>query len=274
MVFDRERGGSPAPVALARLGSLRECLTTGNNLRALLQSPHLGPKVLAPLLPDVGVCLARWQEDLPVLTNFLRGELQLSKENLSSLERFALNAPAELGAELGKAKAGQLGAKVRLSVERKIEHLLPLMASTIAHLELLVEATHSSSLAFDLEEFFLTSSLSSMIPEHRTVSLVGDLSRLEVVAPARVLMSCLGILAATTEGNKKDSLVVHVSSKDDGVHFAFRRGAPTPQLFEIPVYASSADSGEIVMIALRPSGGVVHFEQASLTIPGARRTVV
>lgn len=261
----------PAPNTLASLGSLRECVIAATNLKGLLNSVRVGPKVLQPLLPDVDACLSHWQSAIPELVAHIEEDLALDKGQLQALRDESMVAPLHLATALRAAAFGPFGAKARLSVERRLDELLPLMSSTVAQMELLVGAKALPSNTVHVDELFTPPSKTSSSRPYRPVSLFGKIEALEIVAPAQFISACLGCLASSISIPAGQSLGLRVSHEGDSVEFRFFSTLAEPPLVMLPVFIPSKYSRTVVVAALRPHAGRLSPDGQGLLLNGQRR---
>jgi hypothetical protein len=261
----------PAPIALASLGSLRECVIAATNLKGLLASLRVGPKVLRPLLPDVDACLSHWQSAIPELVALIEEDLDLEKGQLTALREESMAAPIRLATALRAAAFGAFGAKTRLDVERRLNELLPVMSSTVAQMELLVGAKQRPSNTVHVDELFTPPSKTSSSRPYRPVSLFGKIKELEIVAPAQLVSACLGCLASTIPIETGKSLGLRIGHNDESVEFHFFSTDAEPPLVMLPVFIPSRHSRTVVAAALSPHAGRLSPDGQGVLLNGRER---
>lgn len=130
--------GAPAgETARTAVGALREMLSALGNLQQLLRSRSIGPKALAPLLPEVvhgaAPVLARLHTFWPTLGDSPLAECQ------QPLQKGLEQALGELQGTLGQAALRPLGAGSRLKVEAVVARALRELGGSLALFELVAD---------------------------------------------------------------------------------------------------------------------------------------
>jgi hypothetical protein len=130
-------GALAGDAARTAVGALREMLSALGNLQQLLRSRSIGPKALAPLLPDVvhgaGPLLERLDSFWPLLGQSPLGQCR------HELQRGLEQAIDELRSTLGPATQRPLGAGARLKAEAAVARALRELGGSLALFELVTD---------------------------------------------------------------------------------------------------------------------------------------
>ncbi len=178
---------------LGAFGGLREALAGLRNLEHLLASVQVGPKLLAHVLPELKANSADWKGDALGLVHHAEREFS-SAGSLGQFELHLSNLFDEIATVLDAIDAEAVSAKTRLALERDVRRLVPMLVTSIEHLEILVETTFAKGVPLSLAELLSSKPDIGSDRPYRPVFVDGDAASIEVVLPARVLLRALGTL--------------------------------------------------------------------------------
>lgn len=155
---------------------------------------HVGPKVLAHVVPEVAESCAPWREQTTVLIRFISATLQLEGE-LKELEEYSTRTANELEQALSESAGGTFSAKKRLQLERRVLSLAPELSSLVEHLEILAEATWARGLSLPLSELLCSRPERGSDRPFLSLPVRGAATAVEVTVPPRMGLRALGVLA-------------------------------------------------------------------------------
>lgn len=245
--------------ALAAAGQLRECVAAVHNLEHLVTSISVGPQVLTQVIPDVAHHLRSFEATLDsglgLVTNF---GIEMSGQDRALVCAPAQQNVGELLELLGQMSDESVTAKRRLGLERSLGKILPVLVTTVAHVELLLEACQAGSAEMTVLELLTSLPERGSDRPHRPVSVGGSgLERL-VCVPPRVILKALSAWSANAlaHGGPNGGLLVGGGPLE--VEFSVAE-IERPQLVaRFPVFSPASYTEIVVGAVLRPLGGSIR----------------
>lgn len=253
---------NPPAEVLARLGQLREALASLRNVEHLLSSVQIGPKVLHDVLPELEASASSWGSDASELLRYCEasgGDPNL----LVGFEEFLRELFAEFSRELAEASRTMMTAKARLSLERGVRKMVPVAATALEHLELLVEATGARGVALSLRELLLSRPDIGSERPYLPVPISGETESLEVRLPARVALRALGGLLGQVDSGSGLS----VESLGDRCRLTVVPALRGEMTAHFPILPSLPETSRVVAHALAHYDVTVSDDGRVLEIP-------
>lgn len=256
-MFDAGPPHEQAP--LASLGQLRECVAAIRNLKQLVGSLSVGPKVLTPIVSEVAECVASVDPVVSSLTDSLRETFPAYLGVLDGLSESALEGGRGFVARLRPYSGGPLQAKARLEVEHLVADSLPQFERLVRHWELLVDAASAVPLEMSLSDVLLSGPASPADQKREVLPVYIPSAEVYVRVPPRVILNCLAAWWSQSSPGQDSGIVVEV----EGTQVVFRAGIPSSHQLELelPVFPSGGETGQVVLAAL-------SLHQASVDVRG------
>ena len=246
------------PSALVAAGQLRECVAAARNLEHLVASLTVGPQVLSHVIPDVAEALGEYPAVLEraIACTDERG-IDLSLSEREALIGTSGQRVSELLSLLAEVAEAPIHARARLSLERKLAQVVPVLVTATAHVELLLEICQAEPAELSVYELLTSMPERGSDRPHRPIFVQGSGLDSVVSVPPRVALKILSAWVSSRPGGDAGEVALGVRNEGGGVIFTIETSVRSDLQVRLPVFFPSPHTRMVLGAALRPYRGHV-----------------